>query len=75
MEVIHKVYMDRLSTLLREYQRLGFHPLAPVPRNLVELNRFCIVMHMGTTTHRLVGTYQEHEVTIKLLRANKETPV
>lgn len=75
MEVIHKVYMDKLSTLLREYQKLGFHPLAPVPRNLVELNRFYIVMRMGTTVHRLVGTYRDHETTIKLLRANKETPV
>ena len=73
--VIHKVYMDRLSTLLREYQRLGFHPLAPVPSNLVESSRYCIVMRGPGGIHHIVGSYRDHEATIKLLRASKETPV
>lgn len=71
MEVIRKVYMDRLSTLLTEYQKLGYRPLAPVPKTLVELNRFYIVMHVGTTTHRLVGRYKEHESTIRMLKADR----
>lgn len=70
-EVANKRYMDNLSTLLRAYQSLGYRPLAPVPRNLVEMNRYCIVMHYPGGTHRLVGTYSDHESTIKMLKATR----